>query len=82
MLTDPRKANVNESSSTRRLSINLPAETYEALQMLALDSGQSMTQVVRNGLGLARLAREELKNSRSLAIVDRDGKVLKEIVVL
>jgi hypothetical protein len=73
---------VSASSSTKRLNINLPAEAYEVLQMLALDSGQSMTQVVRSGLGLAKLAREEIKNDRSLAIVDRDGKVLKEIVVL
>jgi hypothetical protein len=70
------------SSPMRRLSINLPTETYEALQALAEDSGQSMTQVVRSGLGLAKLAREEVRNDRSLAIVDRTGRVLKEIIVL
>jgi len=73
---------VSAPTPTKRLNINLPVETYEALQTLALDSGQSMTQVVRSGLGLAKLAREEGKNDRSLAIVDRDGKVVKEIVVL
>jgi hypothetical protein len=67
---------------TKRLNINLPADAYDLLQMLALDSGQSMTQVVRSGLGLAKLARDEAKQDRSLAIVDRDGRVLKEIVVL
>jgi hypothetical protein len=70
------------SPPSRRLNINLPAETYEMLQTLATDSGQSMTQVLRSGLGLAKLAREQGKNDRSLAIVDRDGKVVKEIVVL
>jgi hypothetical protein len=73
---------VGTTPPTRRLNINLPAEAYEMLQTLAEDSGQSMTQVLRSGLGLAKLAREEGKNDRSLAVIDRDGKVVKEIVIL
>lgn len=68
--------------ATKRLNINLPAETYRDLRLLADSSGRSMTEVVRAGLGLAKLAYEEEKNDRFLAVATKQGKVVKQLLIL
>ncbi len=69
-------------ASTKRLNINLPAEAYDDLRHMADDSGRSMTEVVRSSLGLARLAYDEGKNDRMLAVTNKDGKLVKQVVIL
>ncbi len=68
--------------STKRLNINLPADTFEDLRLLAAESGRSMTEVVRTSLGLAKLAYEEDKNDRVLAVANKDGKVIKQLLIV
>ena len=69
-------------ASTKRLSINLPAEAYDDLRLLATDSGRSMTEVVRTSLGLARVAYDEEKNDRILAVASKDGRLVKQLLIL
>ncbi len=69
-------------ASTKRLNINLPTEAYDDLRHLAADSGRSMTEVVRTSLGLARLAYDEGKNDRMLAVTSKDGRLVKQVVIL
>ncbi len=69
-------------ASTKRLNINLPAGTYDALRLLAADSGRSMTEVVRTSLGLAKLAYDEEKNDRVLAVASKDGRLVKQLLIL
>jgi hypothetical protein len=66
---------------TKRLNINLPTSVYNELQKLSVQSGRSMTEVIRTGFGLAKIAIEEGEKDRRLAVTTPDGKILKEIVI-
>ncbi len=67
-------------SATKRLNVNLPTESYEQLKSLADQTNRSITEVVRTALGLVKIAMEEEKNNRSLAIAEND-RVVKQIVL-
>jgi len=71
-----------EKTKMRRLNVNLPETVFKQLQELANESGQTLTQVVRNGLGLADIAYKEATIGHKLAITDKRGKVLKEIALV
>lgn len=71
-----------EKTKMRRLNVNLPEPVFKQLQELANESGQTLTQVVRNGLGLADIAYKEATIGHKLAITDKRGKVLKEIALV
>jgi len=66
----------------KRLNINLPPTVYETLQRLATDTERTMTDVVRTGLSLAKIALETEREKNKLAVVNSEGKILKEIVLL
>lgn len=67
--------------TVKRLNVNLPAETYRQLKELADDSHRTMTDVIRTGLGLVKIALEEEKRHNSLAIVGPDGEPRKHILI-
>jgi Arc/MetJ-type ribon-helix-helix transcriptional regulator len=69
------------ANATRRLNINLPAQAAADLEKLAESSGRSMTEVIRNALGLVRLAQEAHSKNQKLIIADQNDKPLKEIVL-
>lgn len=66
--------------STTRLNLKLPNAVFSELQTMSLESGRTMTEIVRIGLALAALAADEEKAGRKLAVVGTDGNVVKEIV--
>lgn len=68
-------------SIPKRLNINLPSSAYEELRQLSVQSGTTMTEVVRTALGLAKVAYEEAKKDHVMAVVTPDGKILKQIVI-
>jgi len=70
------------ATEVRRLNINLPVPAYQTLQDLAKRSNRTMTDVVKIGLSLAKVAMETEGAHNKLAVVNSDGKVLKEIVLL
>lgn len=75
-------ANGNERAtvSTTRLNLKLPNPVFSELQTLSLESGRTMTEIVRIGLALAALAADEEKAGHKLAVVEPSGKIVKEIV--
>jgi predicted DNA-binding protein len=70
-----------EGPKFKRLNINLPEDTYDELARIAKQSGRTMTEVIRTGFGLAKIALEEEKKGHKLAIADKKGKAIREIVV-
>ena len=68
-------------TEARRLNVNLPEDTYRQLKKLADESHRSMTEVVRTALGLVKIALEEERKDNSIAVVDRMGTPIKEIVL-
>lgn len=66
--------------SRKRLNLDLSQEAYDLLQELADDTGKNMADVLRTGLALYGIAREEKKKGRSLGIVEND-RVVKELVI-
>ena len=65
----------------RRLTINLPESVYGELVELASRSGRTMTDIVRSSLALVKIAVEEEAADNKLAIVKKDGTLLKELVL-
>jgi hypothetical protein len=66
--------------SRKRLNLDLTPDAYELLQKIADESGKTMSEVLRTGLALYGIAREEQENGRELGVVDGD-KVIKEILI-
>ncbi len=66
---------------TRRLNINLPAQMADDLEAMATNSGKSMTEVIRNALGLVKLAQDVSNKKQKLLIADSNDKPLKEVVI-
>lgn len=64
----------------KRLNLDLSAEAYDLLQELSEESGKNMAEVLRTGLALYGIAREEKKKGRSLGVVE-DDRVVKEILI-
>jgi hypothetical protein len=78
--SDTPEPQVDNPRQKKRLNLDLTPEAYELLQKLADESGKNMADVLRTGLALYGIAREESKKGRSLAVVE-DEKVKKEIVI-
>lgn len=71
-MTNPRK---------KRLNLDLTPESYELLQRLADESGVNMSDVLRTGLALYKLAQEERHKGRSLGVMEGDT-VVKQIQIV
>ncbi len=69
------------ASSTRRLDFILSESAYRELGDLSRQSRRSMTEIVRYGIGLFKLAMEARRNKQRLMVVDGRGNVVAEIVV-
>ena len=82
---DTKKDDVAMTSSpaqeVRRLNINLPEPVFQELQQLSASTGRSMTELVRTALGLVNVAYTETDRSHVLAVADKDGKLLKQLVI-
>ena len=70
------------ATEMKRLNINLPPPVFETLQKLASETNRTMTDVVRTGLSLAKIALEAEKAQNKLAVVSSDGRILKDIVLV
>jgi hypothetical protein len=69
-------------AKTRRLNINLPEAKFVELEGIAKDSNRTMTDVVRLALELVKVAVKVEANGHRLAVVDEDGNLIKELVLL
>lgn len=71
-----------KTANVRRLNLNLPERTFLELKRLASESGRSLTEMIRVAIALAQVAVDEELHGRKLAVIDKDGRVLKEIIPL
>jgi hypothetical protein len=65
----------------RRVNFVLSEKAHTDLVGLSKYSMRSMTELVRLGLGLVKLALEEQQNGNKLVVTAADGRQLKEIVL-
>jgi hypothetical protein len=72
----------SQPAKVKRLNINLPERTFNELERLADESGRTMTELVRIAIGLVQVAIDEENHGRKLAVVEPNGKLLKEILLL
>ncbi len=65
----------------RRIAINLSDQAYFDLKQTADENSRNMTDVIRLGIGLFKVAAEAMRAKNKLVVVSQDGKPLKEIVL-
>jgi hypothetical protein len=71
-----------KKNKPRRLNINLPESKFKELEDLAQQSSRTMTDIVRMALELVKVAVREEQHGRKLAVLDPEGTLLKEIILL
>jgi len=79
--TGEKNSDEPDKTKSRRVSVKMSEEGYQILQGLSTSSQRSMNNIFRNALGLVRIALEEEEKGNSLAVVNKKGKVLKEVVL-
>ena len=68
------------ATNRKRLNLDLSPEAFDMLQKLAEESGKNMTEVVKTGIAIYKVAQEEKQKGRSLGVV-KDDQVVKELVL-
>lgn len=68
------------ATNRKRLNLDLSPEAFEMLQKLAEESGKNMTEVIKTGIAIYKVAQEEKQKGRSLGVV-KDDQVVKELVL-
>ena len=85
VLEDPEivdvKTREGDAVSLKRLNLNLAEKAFNDVQALAKRTNRSMTELVRLGLGLVKIALEARDRGERLAVVDNAGKPLREILI-
>ena len=69
------------SSLPKRVNFLISERAHGELVRLAKESNRSITDILRLGLGLAKLALEAERSSNRLIVTTSDGQPLKEIVL-
>ena len=65
----------------RRLNLNLSEQAYADVNVLAKDTRRSITELVRLGLGLVKIALQESRSGNKIIVTTSDGKPIKELVL-
>lgn len=69
------------SSASRKINFNVSERAYSELQNIAKRWHKSMTEVVRLGVGLAKIALEAEEKGHRLVVTTAEGDPIKEIVL-
>jgi len=69
------------SMEKKRVNFVLSEKAYSELALLSKRTGHSMTELVRLGLGLVKIAFEAEENNHKIIVTTTDGNPLKEIVL-
>jgi hypothetical protein len=82
MIVDTEQLEVAPTRMTaRRLNFVLSEAAFKELQTLAKLSRHSMTEVVRYGIGIMKIALQAHRQGHRLMIVDETNKAVREIVL-
>ena len=65
----------------RRLNANVPATLLDEMVEEKRRSGRDITELVKLGWQLVKIALREQRQGRALAVVDADGRIVKELVI-
>ena len=66
---------------SKRLNVSLSERAYSDLVNAAHETRRSMTELVRLGVSLVRIALEAERDGHRLIVSTADGKALKELVL-
>jgi len=69
------------STVPARLNVFLSEKARQDLQHVASIRKSSLTEVVRLGLALVKIAIEESIRGNKLMITDREGRILREVIL-
>ena len=67
--------------ATRRLNANIPGAMLDEMVDEKRRSGRDITELVKLGWKLTKIALREQRQGNVLAVVDADGRILKELVI-
>jgi hypothetical protein len=65
----------------KRVNFFLSEKAHSELAVMSKRTGRSMTELVRLGLGLVKVALEAEQNGHKLIVTSAEGTPLKEIVL-
>ena len=68
-------------SEKKRLTLDFDPKAYEILSNLSAESGKTLAGVIRSAVALYAITQEEEKKHNRLAVVDAEGRPLKEIII-
>jgi hypothetical protein len=74
-------ASSSQKTEPKRLSFILSPKAYADLALLSEQTSRSMTEILRLGLGLAKIAIEARSNGELLVVAKPDGSAVKEILL-
>jgi hypothetical protein len=70
-----------KAATEKRLNVSLSERAYSDLLNASHETRRSMTELVRLGIGLVRIALETERNGHRLVVATAEGNALKEIVL-
>ena len=76
-MEDEKEAKV-DLDKPRSVVINLPGRVYRDLDTIARAESRTMTQLVREALGLRGIFHDEMSKGNKLVIINSKGKIVKE----
>jgi hypothetical protein len=65
----------------KRINLILPERAYAEVYALSKSTKRSLTELVRLGLGLVKIAREAHTHGQKLIVTTEAGKPIKELVI-
>jgi hypothetical protein len=79
----PKLANEKPTTGrvTKRFNANLPVETHEEIERLSREHNWTFTELIRLALSLLKVAYEAVREGNRLAVVNKRGRVVKEILL-
>jgi len=69
------------SSGARKVNFNVSEQAYTELSLLAKETQRSMTEIIRLGIALAKIALLAQRQRQRLVIADEHGTPVKELVL-
>ena len=69
------------STLVKRVNFVLSERAYSELQSLSKGMNRSMTELIRLGLGLVKIALDAANNGNRIVVTTSDGQPVKEIVI-
>jgi hypothetical protein len=69
------------STLVKRVNFILSDRAHSELVILSKETNRSMTELVRLGLGLVKIALEAARDGNRIVVTTQDGHPVKEIVI-